>query len=888
MNFSFRNSIGVRLLRVVFGCYLVITVIVTAIQLYFEYANVEKGVVTELYNVGRSFEDGIGAALWTLDNEAINSILQGVQKIEAVAGVKVTNQEDEWEGGSGIMAEQGAEIQLGYQLNSGSILAHEVSVKGPNVDGVYYQYKLDVIYEEYKENKPELIGYVYIFAGRDTVIDRFKNSLFLILINAAIKTSALWIIFLYFSRKFLSNPLSDLTTATSELSRGEMHREEVSLRLEQMAQSPNKNELQELAQSFIVMRRSISDKIDNLNRLNHFAVALTQAGTHDKIFERTYDQLANVFGVEAALVFDKTDNVSWSSASADTNEKQKLLPQKLHDFSMDVIRGRNEITYANLSSLDKKASAAELGDLNLPVLYVPVQFGSGDKREMWLIGDLNPDRLQEDGSLNGESHSFLQVIRNMVSATLTSISQRQIIEDQNHHLEQRVLDRTKELASANKELRYMAVHDPLTQLPNRTLFHDRLGHIIEVAERENRKFAVASIDLTEFKQINDNYGHDAGDTVLIEVGRRFSHVLRRSDTLARMGGDEFAAILAGDNIEASLDLVLGRIQESLVQSINLDDGESILASANVGVAVFPDHATDADLLFKYADIAMYQAKRSGAGYAIFDQERNSQEREYLQFMYELEHAIERNQLRLHYQPIVDLKQDKPISFEALLRWEHHEKGMIPPGDFIPHAERTAIIKPITYWVIEEACRQCAAWHKHGIEAAISVNVSARIFTSPELCDKLQRIVDKFALAPKWLKLEITESAAMADPERALDIISTFSDLGFTISIDDFGTGHSSLSYLTRLPIDEIKIDRSFLASDDETSKIVVQTVIDLAHTLDFNVVAEGIETAETLAMLHEKECDAVQGYYISRPVDANTIELWYRECQNRGSFLKKG
>ncbi len=891
MNFSLRNSIGVRLLRVVFGCYLVITIIVTAVQLYFEYANVEKGVVTELYNVGRSFEDGIGAALWTLDNEAINSILQGVQKIEAVAGVKVTDQSDQWEGGSGIMSEEGVDVTLGYRLRSGSIVANEVTVKGDGVEGVYYQYKLDIVYEEYKENKPELIGFVYIYAGRDTVINRFKNSLFLILINAVIKTSALWIIFLYFSRKFLSHPLSDLTEATSELSRGEMRGDDLSIRLEQMAQSPNKNELQELAQSFIVMRRSIIDKIDNLNRLNQFAVALTQAGTHDKIFERTFDQLSSVFGVEGAIVFDKTDNVSWSSASNDSegdeNVKQKLLPQKLHDFSMDVIRGRNEITYANLSALDKRASRAALGDMSLPVLYVPVQFGTNDKREMWLIGDLNDDRLQDDGSLNAESHSFLQVIRNMVSATLTSISQRQIIEDQNHHLEQRVLDRTKELASANKELRYMAVHDPLTQLPNRTLFHDRLSHIIEVAERENRKFAVASIDLTEFKQINDNYGHDAGDTVLIEVGRRFSHVLRRSDTLARMGGDEFAAILAGDNIEASLDIILSRIQESLVQSIHLEDGDSILASANVGVAVFPDHATDADLLFKYADIAMYQAKRSGAGYAIFDQERNSQEREYLQFMYELEHAIERNQLRLHYQPIVDLKADKPVSFEALLRWEHHERGMIPPGEFIPHAERTSIIKPITYWVIEEACRQCSLWHKHGIEAAISVNVSARIFTSPDLAEKLQKAVAKFGLEPRWLKLEITESAAMADPERALDIISVFNDLGFTISIDDFGTGHSSLSYLTRLPIDEIKIDRSFLANDDETSQIVVQTVIELAHTLDFYVVAEGIETPGMLDMLHEKGCDSVQGYYISRPVDANTIELWYRECEKRGSFLKK-
>lgn len=901
------------MLRVVFGCYLVITVIVTVTQLYFEYGNVEKGVIVELYNVGRSFEDGIGAALWTLDAHAIVSILQGVQKIEAVAGVKVTNQNGGWEGGSGIFAEQDKTIKVQRELVVGQVRADEVVISGPELSGVFYQYRLDIIYDEFKENKPELIGHVDIYADRSTVIGRFKNSLFLILINAVIKTAALWVIFLYFSRRLLSTPLSDLTKATAELSHGEIRRSDLSERLEKMARSSSKNELQHLALSFLTMRESVLDKLDNLNNLNQFAVALTQAGDQAKIFERMFDQLEKIFGVHGALVLDKYDGISWTSATAaadgdEANEDdndgwdredggdgaaenaekvldRQILPRHLHNFSIDVIRGRNEITYEILESVGGKKHDSTTAPM--PVLYLPIQFGANDKREMWLFGEVDARRLNGDRHLNGESLSVLHVITNMVSATLTSISQRKIIEDQNHNLERRVLDRTKELATANKELRYVAVHDPLTQLPNRTLFNDRLHHMIEVAARDNRHFAVASIDLTEFKQINDSYGHDAGDTVLVEVGKRFSAALRRSDTLARMGGDEFAAILTGDNIESSLDIVLNRIQESLKDAIPLADGDSLLASANIGVALFPDHATDAELLFKYADIAMYQAKRSGDVYAVFDKEKNSREREYLQFMFELEHAIERNQLRLHYQPIVDLNTGRPVSFEALLRWEHPERGMVPPGEFIPHAERTALIKPITYWVIRTACQQCAAWHKRGIEAAVSVNVSARIFSSPDLADKIQSIMNEFALEPKWLKLEITESAAMANPERALEIISSFSEKGFTISIDDFGTGHSSLAYLTRLPIDEIKIDRSFFANDDRASQVVIQTVIELAHTLDFYVVAEGIETREALNILFEKGCDSVQGYYVSRPVDANAIEMWYRECDKKGRFFER-
>ncbi len=885
MKVEFKNSIGVMLLRFVFGCYLCVTIIVTATQLYFEYSNVEKGVITELYNVGRSFEDGLASALWTLDANVINSILVGVQKIESVAGVKVVNQEGNMEGGAGIFQNDNPPVKEIRKVTADGIDAREVAVSVDDNDEMFYEYELEIFYDGLEDSPHMQIGFVYIYVPRDAVISRFKDSLILVLINALVKTSALWIIFLYFSRRFLSRPLSDLTQATSALSGGVIHNESIAHRLELMAASTNPNELQQLAKSFLAMGDSIREKIENLNALNHFAVALTQTKNQSKIYERFFFQLSQTFGISGGAVYGKNDELVWSTVGLDPSSKEarSLLPD-IHAFSLDVIRGRSEIIYKTGADADQTSGPSS----EVPLLYLPLQFGRNEKSEIWLLGEIHDSRLEDGIKLSEESQSFLQVISNLVSATLTGISQREIIEEQNSYLETRVQDRTQELAEANKELRHMAVHDPLTHLPNRTLFHDRLNHMIDVAARDNIHFAVASIDLAEFKQINDSYGHDAGDAVLVEIGRRFSLVLRKSDTLSRMGGDEFAAILGGDNIETSIEIVLTRLQASLQEPISTSQGESVLANANIGIAFFPDHGTDSEMLFKCADIAMYQAKRSGKGYAIFDKEKNSREKDYLQFMFELEHAIDKHQLRLHYQPIVDLKTGLPVSYEALLRWEHPSRGMVPPGMFIPHAERTALIKPITFWVIRQAAKQCSKWHADGINVAVSINLSARIFSAPELPEQLFGILQDYDLDPKWIKLEITESAAMANPEKALPIITRFSKQGFQISIDDFGTGYSSLSYLARLPIDELKIDRSFILDKEENSQIIIQTVIELAHSLKFYVVAEGIEDQETMKMLLERGCDAVQGYYICRPNESSVIETWHKDCEsNEQTFLPK-
>jgi len=878
MNLGLRNSIGVRLLRIVFGCYLVITLLVTAIQLYFEYSNVEKGVVSELYNVGRSFEDGLSAALWSLDNEAVKSILDGVKKIEAVSGVKVTNQDGDLESYVGIVSLD-VTMDSVRQIQVTDILANEIYIYDGQGDGMFYEYRREIIFKEFEDSEPEVIGYVYIYATRDIVVSRFKNSLFLILVNALIKSFALWVIFIYFSRRILSKPLADLTHATSALGMGDTQSVELSSRLVDIADSHNKSELQQLAERFLFMRRSISEKIENLNALNGFAISLARISKQELVFQKTFDLLASLFGVEQGQVVNRENTVVWRFSTNGNSSGDSLRETQTGSDYLDTIRVEKEINYCRNEGETSIAS-----DDERPMLYIPVAFGDNDCVELWLFGEVEQGRLEQDGKLSVESLSFLQVVANIMGAALTSIAQGEIIQDQNKNLEDRVIRRTHELAAVNEELRHLAVHDPLTQLPNRTLFNDRLQHAISAASRKSHRFAVVSIDLSKFKQTNDTYGHDSGDAVLVEVSRRFNDTLRKSDTLARMGGDEFAAILSEDNNQSTYNVVIERLLECLSEAIYLDNGESVFVGANIGIAIFPDHASEADVLYKFADIAMYQAKRSGKGYALFDKEKNAEEIDQLQLMYELEHAIEENQLSLYYQPVIDLKSGVPVGAEALLRWIHPVKGIVPPGMFIPHAERTTLIKPITLWVVEEACRQCASWHAQGMALAVSVNLSARIFSLPELPLLLRDILAKTGLDPKWLKLEITESAAMTNPEKALSIITSFCEMGMTISIDDFGTGYSSLSYLTRLPVDELKIDRSFLLNMDENSLVVVETVIELAHNLDFYVVAEGIEDLETLDMLIEKGCDAVQGYYLRRPCDPAAFNEWYQSCELKKQF----
>ncbi len=426
-------------------------------------------------------------------------------------------------------------------------------------------------------------------------------------------------------------------------------------------------------------------------------------------------------------------------------------------------------------------------------------------------------------------------------------------------------------------LRHQALHDALTGLPNRTLLQDRLEQALTARGRDRRPLGLLLLDLDRFKEINDTFGHHYGDLLLRQVGPRIEGVLRASDTVARLGGDEFAVLLPR-NDEAGAVRTARKIGEALDTPFLVED-QSLQLGGSVGIALCPDHGTDARALLRHADVAMYVAKRERSGHALYDEERDRHSVDQLALAGALRQAIACDQLLLHYQPKVELAGDCVRAVEALVRWRHPEHGLIPPDRFIPLAEQTGLIAPLTLWVLDTALRQSRRWRDVGLRLDVAVNLSMWNLHDPGLVDALTRMLSSYAVAPASVRLELTESTVMEDAERSRDVLTRLAALGVRISIDDFGTGYSSLAYLKRLPVDELKIDKSFVKgmADDENDRAIVASTINLAHSLGLRVVAEGVEDKPAWDTLARMGCDVAQGYYLSRPLPAPELEQWLRD-----------
>ncbi|MFI4939367.1 MAG: EAL domain-containing protein [Burkholderiales bacterium] len=419
------------------------------------------------------------------------------------------------------------------------------------------------------------------------------------------------------------------------------------------------------------------------------------------------------------------------------------------------------------------------------------------------------------------------------------------------------------------ELRHLANHDPLTGLPNRLLLMDRLSQAIAFAHRASKHVAVLFIDIDRFKNINDSLGHDAGNDVIIEVGRRLSQNIREGDTVARLGGDEFVVVLSDVTQEDKAAMITQKILDAL--SVPMDmQGNELSPAASIGIGLFPKDGVDGPTLLKNADAAMYQAKGAGRGnFQFYAHEMNARTLDRLKLEAGLRHALERNEFVLHYQPQMNISTGEIVGVEALLRWQPPGKPMIAPNNFIPIAEETGLIVPIGEWVLRTACAQHVAWRDAGFHAGrIAVNLSARQFKQQELDKTISRILQETGCSAACLELEITESAIMENPETATETLQKLSNMGVQLSIDDFGTGYSSLSYLKRFPIHSLKIDQSFVRdiTTDADDAAIAKAVIALAHSMKLTVIAEGVETVEQLNFLREQQCDHMQGYYFSRPL----------------------
>jgi diguanylate cyclase (GGDEF)-like protein/PAS domain S-box-containing protein len=428
------------------------------------------------------------------------------------------------------------------------------------------------------------------------------------------------------------------------------------------------------------------------------------------------------------------------------------------------------------------------------------------------------------------------------------------------------------------QLAHQAFHDPLTGLPNRALFMDRLTHGLARANRSADSLVVLYLDLDQFKVINDSLGHKSGDQLLVAVGQRLSACVRPGDTIARLGGDEFTILLDGADLAGAV-RVAERILEWLSAPISLD-ARDVVVGASIGIAPKTSPEDRPDDLLRNADMAMYTAKHGGKDrYAIFDAAMQTRAWKRLELESDLRRAVERGEFRVHYQPIVRLATGEVVEVEALVRWEHPERGLVAPADFIPVAEETGLILPIGWWVLREACQQACAWHVTFSDSpalVVSVNLSPRMFQHPTMVEDLAGILQETGLEPGCLKLEITEGIMMQNGASATETLIRMKSLGVKLAIDDFGTGYSSLAYLQYFPVDVLKIDRSFVSRLDQgmENRAIVRTIVGLAETLGLTVVGEGVETAEQLASLQELGCGIGQGYYFSKPIPADEASRW--------------
>lgn len=490
------------------------------------------------------------------------------------------------------------------------------------------------------------------------------------------------------------------------------------------------------------------------------------------------------------------------------------------------------------------------------------------ERKNWLKGKSSSLESQILGRQSGDARDVV-----ISGAPLTSTAGEVL------GLLMTVVDIT-ERKKVEETIRHMARHDALTSLPNRIMFQDRLQQALVNAERVGRIVAILYLDLDHFKDINDTLGHPIGDLLLQRVSDRLVACARDSDTVARLGGDEFAIIASNLNQVDDVTVLARRIIDALGQPFDLE-GQKVHTATSIGVTLYPADNHDPDQLLKNADMALYRAKDSGRGrYQFYDAAMDTE----VQIRKEMEHdlrlGIERSEFKLLYQPQVDLSNGKVIGAEALIRWHNPERGLVMPNDFIPLAESTGLINPLSEWILLTACSQAKAWQLSGLPPIrVAVNLSAVQFKTTNLASIVTRALMQAELAPQWLDLEITESVMMGDIDRVIPLMTSLRELGIKLSVDDFGTGFSSLTYLKQFPVEKLKIDQSFVRNivTDADDAAIAKTIVRLGQSLGIKVIAEGVETVEQLSYLRHMDCDEAQGYYFAKPIPPEEFAQWMRE-----------
>jgi len=569
--------------------------------------------------------------------------------------------------------------------------------------------------------------------------------------------------------------------------------------------------------------------------------------------DRTVDGL-EASGVAGVGLSDTRGNVLYSQDRATIGHDSARSPEQQAAAHGKLVAGRNKV--------DANALTAAAAGWTYTV-WVPLRFGGqGAVRG---VLELNLPEKPISSAIAGDVRTTYWLIGG--GLLLLWISLFRV-----------VAGASRKLRRQAEENARLALHDQLTELPNRTLFHDRVEHALRASARTGNVVALLLMDLDRFKEVNDTLGHHCGDLMLKELASRLQELTRPGDTVARLGGDEFA-LLVPDVPHPDMIMALAERITTALQEPVLVEGLPLEVEASVGISLYPDHGEDVETLLQRADVAMYVAKETKAHYAIYDAHTDHYRPERLVLVGELRRAIEEGELVLHYQPKATLADGEVRGVEALVRWQHPERGLVPPDVFVPVAEQTGLIRPLTLFVVDQALRQCREWREQGLDLTVAVNVAMRNILDERFPEELGELLQRHGLEPEILELELTETSVLADPPRAKAILQRLRETGVKLAVDDFGTGYASLAYLSELPVDEIKIDRSFVTAMDSEEQYarIVRSTIDLGRNLALSVVAEGVETGAVWSKLTELGCDSAQGFFLARPLPADELTPWLRE-----------
>ncbi|MBA3439965.1 MAG: EAL domain-containing protein [Pyrinomonadaceae bacterium] len=612
----------------------------------------------------------------------------------------------------------------------------------------------------------------------------------------------------------------------------------------------------ELDLPFIILSGTIGEDI---------AVAAMRAGANDYLMKGNLARLVPAIERELQEGIHRRERRTAEEALRQSEERFRLLVDGVRDYAIFMLDPEGRVASWNAGAERVLGyTEAEITGQHFSCLFTPED----------IVGDLPAQELRIVEAEGRDEHERLLIRRDGTRFWASSVITA--IRDETGRLRgfSKVMRDITESRSAEERITHEAFHDSLTGLPNRLMFTEHLKRAIAHAKRhDDYLYAVLFLDLDRFKVVNDSLGHAIGDQLLVATARKLEKTLRPEDVVARIGGDEFTILLNDIHGISDATHIADRIHHELQRSFHFD-GHDVFTTTSIGIALSTAAYNEPDEVLRDADTAMYRAKSLGKmRYEIFDPSMHARAMKLMKFETELRQAVEREEFCLHYQPFVLLKTGKIRGFEALVRWQHPERGLVFPDEFIPIAEDTGLIMPIGRWVLYEACRQMREWQDqfhHDLSLAINVNLSGKQFSQSDLIQQIDDVLQQTGLDPNCLKLEITESAIMEKAESSIVMLKQLRDLGVKLYIDDFGTGFSSLSYLHRFPVDMLKIDRSFVSlmnKGNENSEIV-RTIVKLAHNLEMEVMAEGVETAEQLEELRALGCEYAQGYFFSEPVDS--------------------